>query len=233
MRGLSLALRGIILLYIIQSIGYAHELDVHENLTRRAVDLLLQWDPNFLQRTPFFNNSEDMARELVFGSRDEDTLPRYLFHFLPALDDPSTPLAFARCSSITWGFSKTSCKSSIYLLGRINDHTWEDALSGRNTRAGFRHLGYVLHLLQDLTSPAHTRNDAHLEPDVFEKDEQNLKRCGRGDCIPGPQEVLINFQDPQDPKQFFVDLRSFTVRNFFSEDTVKLASDLLQDHNND
>jgi hypothetical protein len=52
-----------------------------------------------------------------------------------------------------------------------NAHTWNVAIS-LGGREGIVELGYVIHLLEDLGSPAHTRNDPHWkstpEEDPFE-----------------------------------------------------------------
>src|SRR5205823_3522949 len=57
------------------------------------------------------------------------------------------------------------------MLDAMNEHTWRNALQMDDisvntvtkapTVIGWQHLSYVIHLLEDLTSPAHTRNDPH------------------------------------------------------------------------
>jgi hypothetical protein len=116
-------------------------------------------------------------------------LGRYFFHFFsplnrnlplaaPFIPIPGSLSLTATCNSIQWAFliAGTCTAQVIPPLGvhsrsivGTNEHTWNTALNafestdnyGAPTFAGWQHLGYVVHLLEDLTSPAHTRNDPH------------------------------------------------------------------------
>jgi hypothetical protein len=134
---------------------YAHKVATHQNITRAAVQLILQHDP---QRRPCLTNLNNL---LQIGTAAEDRLPRPLFHFLPRLDRGP---AVATCSSEEWGFVDRVCTNSLgAFFPQTNDHTWDMALlrARDSSEAGLVELGYILHLLEDLTSPAHTRNDPH------------------------------------------------------------------------
>lgn len=75
---------------------------------------------------------------------------------------------------------------------------------------GWTDLGYVIHLLEDLTSPAHVRNDPH--PPYVDGDPVEGT-----DRVPNmPSGGLVSFSSPQD---FFTSLQSWTQSNFFSKDT--------------
>jgi len=218
----------LITVFIAIRISHAHEVPMHKKLTLRAVDFLTQKDQSFV-------SISNLATDLLEGSEHEDDsfsisdlpLGRFYFHFLPALNSKlNVPpdLAITTCDSLQWGFGVQACtaypsfrKTSVVLE---NTHRWQEAISHSSVGAGFKELGYILHLLEDLVVPAHTRNDPHppLDTDRFEKDQQIQNRCEQGDCMPNPNDNLVRFVDAQ---EFFIKLRDFTATNFFSKNTIK------------
>ena len=187
----------------------AHEVSTHENVTHRAIEYLIQRDPTLA-------GIQNITDKIVFGSEDEDSGNRFFFHFLPTLPN------LASCDSLEWGFLDELCIAQAFGVEFIqrNTHKWQDAVSQADSGKGFDHLGYVLHLLEDLTSPAHTRKDAHPPGDSDPFEKHNEDRCGAaGECI--PQKDLISIPLNANPQRFFIDLRDFTATNFFSEDTIK------------
>jgi hypothetical protein len=152
-------------------VSWAHGVQTHVNLLRSAVDFLAREDPRFACSADFL--FEQLRPGVRFEDEYEDPActddplrgqvscaMRFNFHFYPALRD----MVFTTCSSRQWGFDRgRSCEQTYAprYSPMVNVHTWDHAMENRLTISGWRQLGWVLHLLQDLTSPAHVRNDAH------------------------------------------------------------------------
>lgn len=89
-----------------------------------------------------------------------------------------------------------------------------------NTLKGWRYLGHILHILEDMSVPAHARNDAHI---IYENYEGYL-------AAKVPAELFLLAGDdaamqPVEPSDadiapFFRELSSYTRANYFSENTV-------------
>jgi hypothetical protein len=191
------------------SLSYAHEVSTHANITRRAIEYLAQ-------QKPALAGVKLLADDLVFGSVHEDDTPRFFFHFLPGLATTT-----ASCNSLEWGFLDELCTAQAFGLEITiqNIHQWQDAIAHASSGQGFKELGYVLHLLEDLGSPAHTRIDPHPpgNSDPFEKHNEN--RCATPrECMPIDDLIISLGPNPQ---KFFIDLRDFTATNFFSKNTIK------------
>ena len=175
-------------------------------------------------------------------------LGRFYFHFLPTMNDTLT-LGGARiglgasCSSVEWGISSGSCAAFLVPLGlptgqplldtpeshgATNDHTWSKAIAetdtgGAPTLEGWRHLSYLIHLLEDLTSPPHTRSSAHPCPGGFGPfcdplDSLNLA------VLPGqinvPASDYVGLSNLGTPADLFQRVQSYTHANYFSARTA-------------
>jgi hypothetical protein len=185
---------------------YPHAASTHQNITRAAVEYLQSIEPAF-------NDISNLESVLQIGAVAEDDTPKFMFHFLPRLD---RGLAFASCSSLDWGFVDMECEQNLPKTQRIqtNTHTWNDAITNAPGEAGLVDLGYVIHLLEDLTSPAHTRNDPH--PPGIDGDPFELYNSGAIPETPRGDSGLISFSTPQ---EFFTALQEHTQSNFYSADT--------------
>ncbi len=89
-----------------------------------------------------------------------------------------------------------------------------------NTLEGWRYLGHILHLLEDLSVPAHVRNDAHIiyedyEGYIADKVPADLFLLTGGDSVMQPWEPSTT-----DIAPFFRELSDYTRVNYFSEHTV-------------
>lgn len=89
-----------------------------------------------------------------------------------------------------------------------------------NTLKGWRYLGHILHILEDMTVPAHVRNDAHI---IYENYEGYM-----AEKVPA-ELFLLAGDDPAmqpwepsniDISPFFQELSDYTRANYFSEHTV-------------
>jgi len=208
-----------ICILLIGTTAFAHEIPTHKNITRVAVEYLQAKEPRFACAT-------GLNSALQVGTAAEDDWPRFMFHFTPALN---SGIYTATCSSLVWGFQSVTCTESgapvsapilnggvSFSTSLTNEHTWAKAVAnakdanGNPSDQGWYDLGYVVHLLEDLTSPPHTRNDPHPVFDPFEK-----YNSGRLPSTPtGP---LPSFSAPED---IFSDLQRHTQSNYYSSDTM-------------
>lgn len=150
--------------------------------------------PRFIEKViDFYNNKAYPGSEILkylthiqWGSNHEDGgefligIPyigsRYFNHFY----DPITGkgfkgtiggIVFDSHDSITWALSSDLQQGINY----DDDYSWPKAIAKakEGTEDGkayaYYALGHILHLLHDLTVPAHTRNDMHILDDIYEK----------------------------------------------------------------
>jgi hypothetical protein len=190
----------------------AHAVPTHQNITEAAVEYLRKIDDRAVCAT-------NLNQLLQVGTAAEDRDVRPVFHFTPALSALSST-----CSSIQWGFGGGVCAVSGLgvIASTTNTHTWAAALAaakdqnGNASDEGLRQLGYLLHLLEDLTSPAHTRDDDHLTVGGI-GDIDPVEAETRQAISPPISEGLLTVSEPI---AFFEQLRNFTASNFYSKDTV-------------
>jgi hypothetical protein len=187
----------------------AHAVPTHQNITAAAVEYLKQIDSRAAC-------SSNLNQLLQVGTAAEDEGSRPVFHFTPALSASSSS-----CSSVAWGLGPGVCS---WLLGSLtNTHRWADAVSaaqgsnGALSEEGLRQLGFPLHLLEDLTSPAHARNDQHLNG-FGVGDIDPVEAVTRTPTSPPTSDGLINVGG--DVALFYQQLRTWTASNFYSKDTV-------------
>jgi hypothetical protein len=191
----------------------AHEVPTHVNITRVAVDFLVAQDDRFAC------SADNLKSNLEIGTAAEDNWPRFMFHFTPRLN---AGIYTATCSSLAWGFGSGACTETGAPNGvstgatLTNDHTWDIAFtnakdaSGEPSEQGWIDIGYVLHLLEDVTSPAHTRNDPHPVFDPFE-------RYNNGRMPAMPSGSLLSYGSGQ---TYLSALQAHTQSNYYSADTV-------------
>jgi hypothetical protein len=157
---------------------------------------------------------------------------RQAAYLTDALDAWISPLLMGhnpRMDAKTWATTESPFS---FLWGRdtlatIADMDFGDRNRGREFGAVWRSLGETLHLLADMTVPAHVRNDAHpgswikktLNGDPYEDyvDAGVVSQCA---AWPTPEAVLASIQASHDPGVLFHAVALFTNRNFFSKDTI-------------
>jgi uncharacterized repeat protein (TIGR02543 family) len=217
-----------ILLFSFGASSVATEIQFHVNITSTALQYLTSTNarPDILQ----------LHGTMVDGAWNEDAffpgypfyLGRFYFHFSPTLSDAVLG-QFATCDSVMWGISGDSCKAqtTFPLIGSTtvqDDHTWQNAIAAADTTTqgptllGWDHLGFVIHLLEDLTSPPHTRSSAHpcvggIFCDPFEPDN-------RAASVNIPKSEYIDLSGVILPDDFFAAVRTYTLANYFSARTV-------------
>lgn len=132
---------------------------------------------------------------ILAGSIDEDKeglingIPLRSFnHFYDpvnkkGLDDPTVLWLYKLfvkdkpVDSITWATSQSLQSNPVHHIqtGYPSldgaDFSWDTAIEKANNKEklyAFKSIGHLLHLLQDLTVPAHTRNEPHPDGDFYE-----------------------------------------------------------------
>lgn len=178
-------------------VAFCYNENNHIGLTRNAFEYLVK------------NNTEfrcaiELGPILGEGAVREDEGTRPLNHFLPGL-------------SLLGGLSATD-----WALSSSNNHNWNLAVSDAQSEefAGWKHLGYVLHLLEDMSSPAHVRHDMHPYSTIYGIDVGNAdpyevyNEGHRREVSPA---VSPSGGYPVDLMPF---LQSYTQANNYSGDTV-------------
>ena len=201
----------------------------------------------------------DVSNEFLLSLGQSSILGRFNFHFTPKLDYTEST-----CSSLDWAFGNQPC-SYLSLVPEFlvkdwahhtgdskwvkvtlrNQFTWDAAVAQAKQPAGntgfaqgFASLGYVLHLLEDLTSPPHSRNDAHGPDDAdwmeyrmpasikegFEKitslsllPDEAVRAPVMPANRPLPPEAI-------EPRALFVEVNNYVRANFYSKSTVAFTA---------
>ena len=218
-----------------------YEGGTHFNLTEQATRYYK--DP---AHGNYFQSLTDADIEnLKTGSVDEDDPPLYLRskrHFYDYFNERGLEniliCGLSPCTSAKdWA---NAADEQIEVSGPDGNHTWDEAIRKFKTgdrNGAFYDLGHVLHLLEDMTSVAHTRNDMHIagkiskewaepyelwagdHPGLFYLDQNgNLTSdpTGNTHLLEGTTPLVFSTLD-----EYFDYLSYYTQRNFFSTDTVR------------
>jgi hypothetical protein len=160
---------------------------------------------------------------------------RFNRHFLDPTDNNR---------GLNFGFLKTFQSAATWGLtggAETNDQSWEKALTEyfenatvgkipddrrKNQESLFVTLGHVIHLIQDLCQPSHTRNDAHAG-DFTSTGRAVIEDWGRFNVflgsVPPSIAAVINARGPiyrPTVMEYFTQAAIFSNRNFFSDDTI-------------
>ena len=104
------------------------------------------------------------AEHLAQGAVDEDDGLRVLNHFYDPTQDRGLTDIGAGQSSLEWAWTNTPGQTG-WMAARVAQERWLAAHHPLSRELGckemFIGLGHVIHLIQDLAQPQHTRNDAH------------------------------------------------------------------------
>ncbi len=101
--------------------------------------------------------SDADEQQILLGSMDEDTPIRWMNHFY----EPNQNIGLLGFQTAK-DWAQDGSSQSAYARG---DQSWQtalDAYAGGNNQKAFKALGHVLHLIEDMTVPAHTRLDIHV-----------------------------------------------------------------------
>jgi hypothetical protein len=165
-------------------------------------------------------NSEKKLSELEInwlkqGSVEEDATPRWLNHFY----EPNIGVGLGTSPSAK-NWAQSPSLQAVYLdaLGFMGDQTWQKAIESYakgDNKAAFVALGHVLHLIEDMSVPAHTRLDQHLGGDFYE--------IWTRDKIGSNIKFNISPIDFDSLSDFFYNIAYYSNKYFLSEDTVNVS----------
>ncbi|MFH0923159.1 MAG: thermonuclease family protein [Candidatus Falkowbacteria bacterium] len=177
--------------------GYDNSV-IHPSLTEAAAEIY-----NNQANKKITNQRIDW---IVRGSIAEDAIPRYLNHFYnPTTGKGLDSGALKGAPAKDWAKNQDSV-SGDYSVGAIFNNYKEGDL-----KRAYQGIGHILHLIQDMSVPAHTRNDPHPNGDPF---EEWAKQYGK---------VNLNktsFIKADNLDQVFDELANYSHNNFFSKDTI-------------
>ncbi|MDD2758209.1 MAG: hypothetical protein PHD72_02435 [Patescibacteria group bacterium] len=175
----------------------------HPYLTEKAINI---YNSHFSNKI-----SDNDKQNIVQGAIDEDTPIRWMNHFFEPNQNVGL-LGFQTAKN----WAQNGGSQEVYAIG---DQSWQTAIdaygNGENKKA-FLALGHTLHLIEDMTVPAHTRLDVHVfnGGDPYEQWVKNNQ--------PSAEVKQINYFS--DLNKYFQDLANFSNNNFFSEDTIGINS---------
>jgi hypothetical protein len=225
----------------------AHDVNIHRRITDAALTHFLALNPDLQAcNDPRLRTilGVGVTKEDDFLPVASLPLPpfqsRSMHHFAPVLNDVvnnvSSTHVFSTCSSFSapnepvseWAFDNGPCQQSIAGFDRTDTNEWRLAETVENLRAlpgspqkllGFRGLGHVLHLLQDLSSPAHVLNDAH--PPITTALIAQYGDPSKYEVFNASHQALPNRPipalPPMSPRSAFTALRDHVRGNFLSE----------------
>jgi hypothetical protein len=172
----------------------------------------------------FFNPFADPAKSGLWSQ---------LRLFVPVVNIGVDLTVDASCPSPAWGLLDAPCNATMAIVGpgltssyattQSNSYRWQvtqkAGLDGQPSFLGVEAFGHVVHLLEDLGSPAHTRNDAHpcaVDQYCSHYEKDNESRIVKTPLGP-PLIATAGLTTAQD---FFVAMAQYTAERYFSENTV-------------
>lgn len=149
----------------------------------------------------------------------------YVLHY-----GSSTLSANPEADARDWGLKDLSKDMEIYGINFIQEYAYDDAkenlkeaLASHENDNGFygkawRGVGETMHMISDMTIPAHVRNDGHAtalrDSDPYES-TTNLQHINKyAGNTPAPLEYRKNLDE------LMHDVARYTNNNFFSKDTI-------------
>lgn len=163
------------------------------------------------------------------GGVKEDNFPRFLNHFYDPTTEKGIRFLLQQNSSKDWAkdrigndWSWASARSYFYeSLTSPNSYIRETRLA-----ATFRTVGQVMHLVEDLATPAHVRNDIHMP---INSDKDFYEEYTNRNYKPTEGYAIYTGYEPADLSTFSSfdtfwknngkGLAEFTNKNFLSRDT--------------
>jgi hypothetical protein len=222
----------------------AYSTDVHENISKEVINQNVQRLNDYLKNIGLSNgvieivNKKKVRTWIEEGSWKEDfnwslTNNPLFSHFYNPLTNrsgvgDSWPSAYewANASNNSWSWIKA--RDNFYKgLTLTTKSEREKALAD-----AFKALGHLIHLVQDVGVPAHTRGDLHIS-DPYEK--YTNKNIGSLSYTSAPFQYWNVSISPYAPKQFwdlesyngsipygsgYIGLAEYTNANFASSDTI-------------
>ncbi len=176
----------------------------HPKLSEQAVDVFNMHFGNKI--------SEANKKFISIGAINEDTPIRWMNYFF----EPNQNMGLLGFQTAK-NWSQNSKVQALYAKG---DQSWSTAVSAfadNDNEKAFTALGHFLHLIEDMTVPAHTRLDIHVfnGGDPYEQWVKNNYKM----------EKFIAPSTPKSLDSAFDYLAFFSNKNFFSKDTIEITSE--------
>ncbi len=218
----------------------AYSRETHQILTNEIVKFYNRNSP--AQQISFAD-----AGFLLQGAYDEDEPPRWMNHFY----DPIAKTGL-RGFGNQWVSAKQWARDDIrqlslsysalnpYLFSTLQNesfldvsHTWESALRKYlrgDTKEAFLSLGRILHLLEDMAVPAHTRNDLHPhiafggydfgDPSPYEAWANQItpSSIDISENLAGRMPIIL-----QNIDDYFEKIAEYSNKNFYSKDSIGIG----------
>ncbi|MEK7067271.1 MAG: hypothetical protein AAB950_00515, partial [Patescibacteria group bacterium] len=225
---------GVILIAPIFSFAYEPE-TTHKALTQEIVKLFNYYSSNHIS---------DVDRELIMqGSIDEDAGLRAVHHFYDPIHFNGLVLGGTEfLGAKYWGQDTLAQASSDVVFqqrmyGKLlsffssdTDFSWDRAVyeyAWGDKERGLKTLGHILHLIEDMAVPDHTRNDAHppyadsvlhqSSPYEHWADKWNTENLNTTDVLIKEKKVPFYCNHLN---SCFDSMALYSNQNFFSEDTI-------------
>jgi len=199
----------------------------HYNLTKEIIRLYnIAYDSDI---------TDEKVKWILQGSLDEDVLPRPAFHLYDPIYNRApfnvyTAKEWAIDSEIQGSTLRKFANLFLNLFGtsefkQHGDYSWTaniNRFAKNQEKDAWYGLGHILHLIEDMTVPAHSRNDPHLPGDeepyeywsqVNTKDEDYIyaEKLFRDGYWPVDLDNLSQAMD---------NLALYSNKYFFSSDTI-------------
>ena len=206
----------------------------HPDLTREII--------SFYELSTGKKFTDEQKQWVISGSIEEDRSPRWVNHFYDPVYERGLQ---AESIGISGYLAKNWAQYSSYQSvnpenianlwtgkgpvisgSRWGDFSYEAAIkdySKNKEKEAYLALGHVLHLIEDITVPEHTRNDAHPGGDVSSHYEIWTKNNSSGLTQDLGKKIFNQGYKPvtyPDLEDYFNNLATYTNNHFFSPRTI-------------
>ncbi len=194
----------------------------HPVLTQEIVNFYNLTSPNKLP--------SDETEKIIQGSIDEDLGIRWMHHFYDPVHNRGFTYYAEWMNAKEWavntkaqsGFTDSAFAGVLKdFFSGVKDYSWDRAIyeyAWGDKNRGFESLGHMLHLIEDMAVPDHTRNDPH--PSMFHWGspyETWAKKFTKENFKFTSRDSVLSFADLG---QYFDSVSRYSNNNFFSKDTI-------------
>lgn len=178
----------------------------HPGLTQEVVNLYNRY------KEPKLSNEQ--KEYVIQGSINEDNPPtRSLNHFYDPIRNMGV---FDYRNAIDWALGRDA---------ENNDYSWPKIIkyyAEGNESEAFHGLGHIVHLIEDMAVPEHTRNDPHMGDNFTNTssyEDWTSQNKNRNTLSGLSSNLKIN--NFTSVEEIFLFLSSYTNANYFSQDSIK------------
>jgi len=204
------------IIFIILALSFAYQVFGYNNLITHP--LLSESAAVIYNQRASLKLTDQQKSWIIKGSIDEDNDPRYLNHFY----NPVTGKGLDGWDQIGKLNLKVQGKSAKEWAKSQNSNTgdYSEAAILKNYQDGnlmraYQGIGHIIHLIQDMAVPAHTRNDPHGMGDPYEKWAEQYATINPN---------KLTFLNINSLNQAFDLMANYSNNNFFSRDSIIIRS---------